>query len=149
MTQTTTTTKPQRLSKPAAPGSLLKRAFGFATRIRLRDTSDRNPVYLALVRQCPCLRCGLDGFSEAAHVRMQSAAHGKRGGMAKKPGDSWALPLCAACHREDKDSQHHVGEIEFWSRVGVNPLLVCTKLYAARSDVVKMRAIIFKAIAER
>lgn len=142
---------PQRLTPPAAPGALLKRAFGLAQRIKLRDTADRDPVYLGLVRQMPCLKCGMEPppLCEAAHVRMQSAAHGKRGGIGKKPADRWALPLCAACHRIDKDSQHAVGENLFWHILGINPLLTCARLYAARGDLLRMRAVVLRAIAER
>jgi hypothetical protein len=140
---------PQRLSNKASPGTLLKRAHDLAQRRKLREVTGRDPVYLSLVRQCPCLKCGLDGFSEAAHVRMNSGAHGKHNGLGKKAADRFALPLCAGCHRQDNDSQHRIGENEFWHRVGLNPLLVCEKLYAKRSDVIAMRAAIFTAIAER
>ena len=142
---------PQRLTPPAAPGALLKRAFGLAQRVKLRETTDRDPVYLGLVRQLPCLKCGMEPppVCEAAHVRMQSAAHGKRGGIGKKPGDRWALPLCMACHRGDKDSQHMVGENLFWHILGITPILTCTRLYDARGDIVRMRAVVLRAIAER
>jgi hypothetical protein len=142
-------TKPQRLTPPAAPGSLLKRLVSLSTRTRLKEVTDRDPVYLAMVRQCPCLDCGMDPSGTAAHVRMQSGAHNKHGGMQKKPADRWALPLCEGCHTGASDSQHRVGEREYWARVGLNPLLVCAKLYAARGDVVRMRAVVFAAVAER
>ena len=144
-----TQTKPQRITPPAAPGALHTRAFGLAQRIKLRDSNDRDPVYLALLRQCPCLKCGLDPCGEAAHVRFNSGAHGKHNGMGKKPADRFALPLCAGCHREDNDAQHRVGELEFWHRVGLNPLLTAAKLYAAKGDMVRMRAVVFEAVAAR
>lgn len=43
------------------------------------------------------------------------------------------------CHRE----QHRIGERAFWSIVGINPLLLAERLYAARGDLVKMRSIVF------
>jgi hypothetical protein len=133
---------PQRLSPPAQPGALLKRAFAIAQRIKLKAIGDSDPVYLAMVRQMPCLGCN-DGPSEAAHVRMQSGTHNKHGGMAQKPHDKWALPLCRDCHRE----QHRIGERAFWSIVGINPLLLAERLYAARGDLVKMRDVVFAARA--
>ena len=45
--------------------------------------------------------------------------------------------------------QHHVGELQFWHDVGIDPLNVCERLYAKRGDLAAMRAAIFKAIAER
>lgn len=138
---------PQRLS-PAAPlGSLLKRAG--KDRPATRDKAPADLSYLASIRILPCLKCGLDPCLEAAHVRMNSAAHGKRQAMGKKPSSAWTLPLCSGCHTRDPDSQHRLGEQEFWDRLGINPLLVAKKLWEASGDVVRMRAVVMVAIAER
>jgi hypothetical protein len=137
-----TNTRPQRLPTIAPPGTLLKRAFGIAERIKLKVIGDSDPVYLAQIRMLPCLGCN-DEPSEAAHVRMQSGLHNKHGGMGKKPHDKYAVPLCPDCHRE----QHRIGERAFWSIVGINPLLLAERLYAARGDLVKMRSIVFAARA--
>ncbi len=139
---------PQRIKAPEPPGVLLKRAFTITRKLKLL-TMAHDPAYLAMVRQCPCLRCGLDPSAEAAHVRMSSGARGKAGGMRKKPDDKYSLPLCSACHIRDADSQHKVGELIFWHRVGLHPLEVCDRLYAQRGDIVAMRAVIFGAIGER
>jgi len=136
---------PQRLSPPAAPGELLKRLQGIHRRLKLKDAGERDPIYLVMVRQMPCLKCMLEPCHEAAHVRMQSAAYGKRGGMRKKPADRWALPLCNEHHVE----QHQLGELKFWYDVGISPLLLCQKLYAARGDLVRMRAIVLLTITQR
>jgi hypothetical protein len=138
--------QPQRVAPLAKPGELLKRINGVAPQPLPREASD--PAYLAMIRQLPCLKCGMDPCGEAAHVRMQSGAHGKHNGIGRKPDDRWAAPLCACCHREDRDSQHRVGELVFWHRLGSNPLLICERLYAARGDLVRMRAIALLAIAE-
>jgi len=138
--------RPQRLTPPSPLGSLLKRA-GVPTRSRI-SPEERNPDYLALVRQCPCLRCGMEP-SEAAHVRYASAAFGKASGMQKKPEDRFAVPLCADCHRLDRDAQHKQNERGFWEQIDINPLLVAAHLYAQRGDLVAMRAVCFVAIAER
>ncbi len=136
---------PQRLS-PAAPiGSLLKRAVERPA--KERATPDLG--YSAAIRMLPCLKCGLDPCLECAHVRMNSAAHGKRQALGKKPSSAWTVPLCSGCHTRDPDSQHKIGEREFWGRLGINPLLVARKLWEASGDVVRMRAIVMTAIAER
>lgn len=140
---------PQRLTPPAAPGELLKRLTGIHVRMKLKEIAGRDPVYLANIRQLPCLKCGMEPCGEAAHVRSQSAAHGKKGGMAKKPADRWALPLCAGCHRIDRDALHNIGEGLFFHIVGINPLLVCERLHAKRGDPVAMRAVVMTVIAER
>ena len=140
--------KPQRLTPPAAPGVLLKRFNAPHMRLRLAETSDRDPVYLKLIRACPCLCCGMEP-SEAAHVRMASASHGKASGMGKLPPDRWAAPLCAADHRLAKDAQHKGSERQFWNRLGIPILLVCEKLWRARGDLVAMRAVALVAIAGR
>jgi len=140
--------RPRRLTPPAAPGALLKRAVAPIVRPR-KTEAGRDPDYLALVRQCPCLKCGLDPCGLAAHLRMNSGTFNKRQAMAKKPSAKWTTPLCAACHTDDSDAQHRVGEAAFWMALGVNPFLVCEWLYAQRGDLVAMRAVIFSTIATR
>jgi hypothetical protein len=140
-------TFPQRLANDAQPGELSKRPHGIV-RIKAIE-SGRDGDYLAMVRECPCIKCGLDGFSEAAHVRMNSAAFGKRQAKGKKPPDRFSVPLCTGCHTRDPDSQHKVGEAQFWHALGINPLIACEKLFAKRGDIPAMRAVIFNAMADR
>ncbi len=137
----------QRIAHYAPPGSLLK-SFAAPAARPLRPEGERDASYLADIRTLPCLKCG-DEPSECAHVRFSSAAFGKTSGMAKKPKDSAAVPLCPGCHRLDRDAQHNRSEREFWHSVGLNPLIVAEKLYAARGDIVRMRMIVMTAIAER
>lgn len=137
--------RPQRILLPSAPGSLLKRYAAPAPRaIETGKDSD----YLAMVRQCPCLKCGMEP-SEAAHVRYACAAYGKASGLGKKPEDRWALCLCADCHRLARDAQHNRSEQSFWHELGINPLAACVRLYAQRGDMVAMRAVVLVTIAER
>lgn len=138
--------RPHRIIHRHAIGSLLKRT-GVAPRSRI-STEERNPDYRALVTQCPCLRCGMEP-SESAHVRFASAAFGKASGLQKKPDDRFCVPLCAQCHRLDRDAQHNQGERAFWEAIDINPLLVAANLYAKRGDLVAMRAVCFVAIAAR
>jgi hypothetical protein len=127
-------------------GSLLKRASVPTTIARTSSHGDAD--YLGLVRDLPCLHCGMEP-SEAAHVRFASAAFGKASGLQKKPEDKWALPLCAGCHRLNRDAQHNGGEREFWERLAIDPLPTCVALYAQRGDLVAMRAVIFLTISKR
>jgi hypothetical protein len=136
-------TRPQRFPSTSPPGALLKRAFDTTKRLRLKEVGERDPIYLEMIRKLPCLSCTVEPCRCAAHVRRQSAAHGKRGGTQKKPADKWALPLCNDHHVE----QHQVGELKFWYDLNIDPLLVCTRLYAARGNLVIMRSIVFAARA--
>lgn len=141
-----TRSHPQRIFPPSAPGELLKQLL-VAPQPR-KGRADQDADYLALVRQCPCLHCGMEP-TEAAHVRMASAAFGKASGMAKKPPDRFALPLCADHHRLSRTAQHNRGEQMFWHELGINPLICCEQLYAQAGDLVAMRAVIFVTIAGR
>ncbi len=140
--------RPQRISPVSPPGALLKRVDIQPRLRRFEQGEGREPSYLAMVRQLPCLCCGMEP-SEAAHVRMSSAAFGKASGLGKKPDDKWALPLCSQDHRLNRNAQHNRGELAFWHELGINPLICCQKLYARRGDLVAMRAVIFTTIAER
>lgn len=138
----------RRITAVARPGSLLKRQHPCQPRDGAREAAGRDLDYLAMVRTLPCLRCGMEP-SEAAHVRFSSAAFGKGSGLSKKPDDRFSVPLCAGCHRLDRDAQHNRGEREFWDSIGINPLIVAQQIYAQRGDLVAMRAVVMVAIAER
>ena len=140
---------PRRIVHPFPPGSLLKRVSTQPPVRREVAGRDTDASYLKLVRECPCLMCGLDPCGEAAHVRFASAAYGKSSGMQKTPDDRWALPVDGHCHREAKNAQHKRNEQEFWASLGINALLTCTRLFAVRGDLVAMRAVIFVTISER
>jgi hypothetical protein len=144
--------RPQRIARPAGAGDLLKRAVALHVQRKLeraRELLDHDPAYLAMIRQLPCLKCGLEPCGEAAHVRLTSAAFHKYGGMGKKPADRWTVPLDSGCHTRDHDGLHRVGEFQFWHDAGINPLLICQRLHAAKGDLVRMRAVILAAMAER
>lgn len=144
-------TRAAHVTQFAPIGSLLKKP-GAARSKRLsmgRSPRVQEPSHLAAIRQLPCLKCGLEGFSEAAHVRMNSAAFNKRGGIGAKPDDRWTLPLCPSCHHIDDDSQHRVGEEAFWHSLNLNPLLICEAVHKVSPDIVKMRAVVFSFMAER
>jgi hypothetical protein len=59
---------------------------------------------------------------------MSCIADGKRStGMAEKPSDWWAVPLCGKHHRE----QHAMNERAFWKVFNVDPIRVAAFLYLA------------------
>ena len=140
---------PQRLSPAAPMGSLLKHTRMVRKQVDRASAELHDYAHLAAVRELPCVRCGMEPAGEAAHIRHQSGTHAKFGGMGKKPADQWTVPLCGSCHREDRDALHRVGEQTFFADLGINPLLMCVRLYVASGDLVAMRAIVLTAIAER
>ncbi len=92
--------------------------------------------HLAFVRQLPCLICGRQAPSEAAHIRYGSKPHGKREtGMSEKPSDQWTVPLCDRDHRTGPDAQHNSNERDWWLNKGVDPLIIAALLYASSGDV--------------
>jgi hypothetical protein len=130
---------------PAPPGSLLKQ-FRPENRKRLslgRKPRELDANHLDCIRQLPCLKCGLEGFSQAAHVRMNQGSLGKKQALGAKPDDRWAVPLCRDCH----DEQHSQGEEMFWHQVGINPILVAQKLFSLSPDVMRMHSAIHAFIA--
>jgi len=140
--------RPQRLAAAHPPGSLLKRNSDHPRR-SVNEATGRDGAYLAMIRQLPCVKCGVEPCGTAAHLRMNSGAYNKRQAMGRKPSAEWTTPLCNGCHTNDYDAQHKVGEREFWHRLGINPFLLCQRLHAQRGDLVAMRAVVMVAIAER
>jgi hypothetical protein len=58
-----------------------------------------------------------------------------------KPGDRYAVPLCAACHAR----QHQVGELTFWSALRFDPLNVAFRLWTVSADIVAGERTVFRA----
>lgn len=129
---------PQRLSPAAPMGSLLKRTG--KDRTATRDQAPAGVEHGALVRQLPCLKCGVEPCGEAAHV--------KRGLGHWRPPHR-VVPLCNGCHLTDPDAQHKIGEEAFWGGLGIDPVKVAKRLWEASGDAVRMRMIVMTAIAER
>lgn len=92
----------------------------------------REPLYLAWLRRLPCVfgsvAGGCEGPTEAAHVRMSSAKHGKfNPGMQSRPDDVWCLPSCKKHHAQ----QHAGSEAKHWQSVNIDPFALCIELHAA------------------
>lgn len=136
-----------RIAPPAAPGSLFKQAAPVRKKkLQMgRQPRERDEAHLQAIRQCPCVKCGIDPAGEAAHIRITRA--GKPiAGIGNKPSDCWTAPLCHDEHME----QHRVGEVSFWADVGIDPLKLAEKLYAVSPNTEAMRAIchLFMAAAK-
>jgi hypothetical protein len=144
-----TLSRPQRPFPPSPPGALLKRS-GAADLPKLpRNLALEDADYLALVRQLPCLYCGVEPCGEAAHVKFSSAKSGRINALGKRLRDEDALPLCRDDHQNARHAQHRGSEEAFWQGLGISPYLVAARLYAQRGDVVAMRAVVMVAISER
>lgn len=71
----------------------------------------KNEAHLKFIRGLPCVVCGDNTSTEAAHIRMSCDWAGKRAvGMGEKPDDIWTVPLCGRCHKE----QHGMNEQDYW-----------------------------------
>jgi hypothetical protein len=98
--------------------------------LRQRQPRVRCDAFLAFVRSKACCACGAPPRSQAAHVRMGSRAHRKRGtGIGEKPDDRWSVPLCAGCHVDDVGALHNLGEEMFWAAHRVDPFEMAESLW--------------------
>ena len=66
----------------------------------------RDEGYKAWIREMPCIACGVEGRSEAAHT-------GSDGGMSMKASDYSCVPLCSDCHTQAPGAYHRVGKRAF------------------------------------
>ena len=66
----------------------------------------RDEAYKAWIREMPCIACGIEGRSEAAHT-------GTDGGMSMKASDYSVVPLCGDCHTQAPGAYHRVGKRAF------------------------------------
>lgn len=99
--------------------------------MRFKVKQAKDEAHLAFIRELPCVSCGNDICTEAAHIRTERLEYGKRNtGMQQKPSDIFALPLCGDCHRR----QHTGNELNFWTNLGVNPFVLALSLFAASGD---------------
>lgn len=96
-----------------------------------RQPRERDNAHLAFIRRLPCAGCGIAGPCDAAHLRRADPMRGKRyTGKAEKPSDRWTTPLCRPCH----ERQHQGAEAAFWAALGIDPVDLCIRLFAATGD---------------
>lgn len=95
-----------------------------------QTASFKDEKHLDFIRSLPSVVSGRWPV-EACHVRAGSAEHNKKTtGKGQKPSDAWVLPLTPDEHRD----QHSGAELAFWSRHGINPFDIASKLYQISGD---------------
>ena len=78
-----------------------------------RKGPPRDQAYLGWIREMPCIACGIEGRSVAAHT-------GTDGGMSQKASDYSCVPLCADCHTQAPGAYHRAGRGTFERRHGLS-----------------------------
>ena len=97
----------------------------------MRQPRQKNEAHCNFIRQLPCLCCGNNIQTEAAHVRFAERLVCKRQtGMQERPDDAFVVPLCGRCHQE----QHKMNEREFWKRKGIDVIKACLALWYWTGD---------------
>ncbi len=96
-----------------------------------RRPREHDEKHLAFVRQLPCVVCGDDTTTEAAHIRMRDRRIGKvESGIGAKPDDCFVVPLCGRHHRE----QHGMNERQFWKKHVRDPIVIGLRLHSLSGD---------------
>jgi hypothetical protein len=97
----------------------------------IRQPRQHSEKHLAFIRQLPCLCCGDNTSTEAAHIRFSSLQAGKRQvGKGERPDDKWTVPLCGSHHR----TQHQDNERAFWANHQVDPIFIALALWGATGN---------------
>ena len=78
--------------------------------------------HLAYVRGQACVRFGRHP-SDAHHLRFAQVR-----ALGRKVSDEFTIPLCRIHHQE---AHRHGNEIEWWKRVGIDPLATAQNLWQA------------------
>ena len=101
--------------------------------------------HLKWLRGLPCLTCGNNIESEAAHIRYSDSRAAKYSpGMAEKSDDCFVVPLCHRCHR-GPGGQHTTNEREWWLEKRIDPIQTAAFLYCASGDQERGEKIIQEA----
>lgn len=113
--------------------------------MRYRHPRERNEKHLTFIRQLPCLCCGNNIETEAAHIRFADRSVCKRQtGKGEKPDDAFVVPLCGRCHRD----QHGMNEREFWRQKGIDAIRAALALWYWSGDA-DACAVILGAVLDR
>jgi hypothetical protein len=73
------------------------------------------------VASFPCVVCGNNTQVQCCHIRSIP----KLGNVGKGiRDDKYCIPMCFTCH----NLQHQIGELEFFERFNINPILISMKL---------------------
>lgn len=121
-----------------------------------RERPGMSNQYLALIRQLPCLSCGMtppEGsiYRITPHHLMRVGHGANTRGMSFKNADQWAVPACFSptrsnCHDKVQDAS---GREEEWYAVrGIDARAEARALWAARDEgLPAMRRIVDRARA--
>ena len=91
-----------------------------------RQRRQHDEPHLHFIRLLPCLICGDDTCTEAAHIRYGDRTAGKRQtGLGERPDDCFTLPLCSVHHR----AQHTENEKRWWTDLGIDPIRIALSLW--------------------
>jgi hypothetical protein len=98
----------------------------------IRQPRQKIEAHLGFIRTLPCICCGNDIETQAAHIRFSDAGMVKvNAGVGSKATDYWVLPLCGKHH----DEQHRTGdERKFWARVGIDALKYALRLWSVTGN---------------
>ena len=73
------------------------------------------------VASFPCVVCGNDTQVQCCHIRSIP----KVGNVGKGiRDDRFCIPMCFTCHTQ----QHLIGELEFFQKYNINPILISMKI---------------------
>lgn len=73
------------------------------------------------VASFPCVVCGNDTQVQCCHIRSIP----KIGNVGKGiRDDKFCIPMCFTCHTQ----QHLIGELEFFKKYNINPILISMKI---------------------
>lgn len=73
------------------------------------------------VASFPCVVCGNDTQVQCCHIRSIP----KVGNVGKGiRDDKFCIPMCFTCHTQ----QHLIGELQFFEKYNINPILISMKL---------------------
>lgn len=119
-----------------------------------RERPDMSPGHLALIRQLPCLGCGVQRYDGAPFVidpdHIMHPDHGFNSrGIGRKSADRWTIPMCrgpfgcANCH--DAAQQCKLGYEAWFAERGIDARAVANALWSGTDDLLGMERIIFRA----
>lgn len=98
-----------------------------------KDRPQKEPKFLAFLREQPCIVSGCHtGDVIAHHVRLRRTPTGHLHGhnqAGKRPPDSQCVPLSDYLHQQAPDALHRGNEADWWRERGIDPLVVAELYY--------------------
>ena len=92
-----------------------------------------NEAHRKFIAGLPCIVCGDNTSTEAAHIRFADSSIAKRQtGMQEKSDDRFTVPLCGEDHRDQH--QFYGGERAWWDHHKIDPVKVALALYSVTGD---------------